>query len=354
MKKRPIEFLIYASGVLLVLASLLILIQLDEIWMPIFLLLKAILIPLFIAIFITYLLYPIVERLHDQGLPRTFSLLLIYLLFFGGTGFAVYKGAPVMIAQLNELSEQIPVLAETYNGALSHIHRHTSHWPDRLHERLDRFIVQSETYAANGAERMILSCKVLFDYALVAALIPFLVFYMVKDINTMKRAAWYLTPPKFRKRGYAFVRAVDNSLGDYIRGQLFVCSLIGGAAAIIFWLFHIPYPLVLGVLIGATNVIPYFGPIIGAVPALIIAFTVSVKSVIIVMITVAVLQFLESNVLSPIIVGRSLHMHPVVIMLVLLAGGELFGLIGMILAVPSAAIIRVIIVQYIHMRRSVH
>ncbi|MCY7585834.1 AI-2E family transporter, partial [Bacillus safensis] len=77
-------------------------------------------------------------------------------------------------------------------------------------------------------ERMILSCKVLFDYALVAALIPFLVFYMVKDMNTMKRAAWYLTPPSFRKRGKAFVKAVDESLGDYIRGQLLVCSLIGG------------------------------------------------------------------------------------------------------------------------------
>lgn len=124
-----------------------------------------------------------------------------------------------MIAQLNELSEQIPVIAETYNGALSHIHHHTSHWPDGLHDRLDRFIVQSETYAANSAERMILSCKVLFDYALVAALIPFLVFYMVKDMSTMKRAAWYLTPPSFRKRGHAFVKAVDESLGDYIRGH---------------------------------------------------------------------------------------------------------------------------------------
>ncbi|MDR6747155.1 MULTISPECIES: AI-2E family transporter [Bacillus] len=354
MKKRPIQFLIYAAGVLLVLASLLILLQLDELWMPIFLLLKAVLIPLLIAIFISYLLYPIVEKLHAGGLPRTVSLLLIYVLFFGGIGLAVYKGAPVMIKQLNELSEQIPVLAETYNGALSHIHHHTNHWPDGLHDRLDRLIVQSETYAANGAERMILSCKVLLDYALVAALIPFLVFYMVKDMNTMKRAAWYLTPPSFRKRGHAFVKAVDESLGNYIRGQLLVCSLIGGAAAIVLWLFHIPYPLVLGMLIGATNVIPYFGPIIGAVPAVFIAFTISVKSVMIVLITVAVLQFLESNVLSPIIVGRSLHMHPVVIMLVLLAGGELFGLIGMILAVPTAAIIRVIIVQYILMRRSVH
>lgn len=237
MKKRPIQFLIYAAGVLLVLASLLILLQLDELWMPVFLLLKAVLIPLLIAIFISYLLYPIVERLHARGLPRTVSLLLIYVLFFGGIGFAVYKGAPVMIAQLNELSEQIPVIAETYNGALSHIHHHTSHWPDGLHDRLDRLIVQSETYAANSAERMILSCKVLFDYALVAALIPFLVFYMVKDMNTMKRAAWYLTPPSFRKRGHAFVKAVDESLGDYIRGQLLVCSLIGVQQPLCFGFF---------------------------------------------------------------------------------------------------------------------
>ena len=96
---------------------------------------------------------------------------------FLAIGFAATKGAPVAITQLNELSEQIPVLAETYNGALSHIHRHTSHWPDGLHDRLDRLIVQSETYAANGAERMILSCKVLLDYALVAALFLSLSLY---------------------------------------------------------------------------------------------------------------------------------------------------------------------------------
>ncbi|MGV2541802.1 AI-2E family transporter, partial [Bacillus pumilus] len=99
-----------------------------------------------------------------------------------------------------------------------HIHRHISHWPVGLHDRLDRLIVQSETYAANGAERMILSCKLLLDYALVAALISFLVFYMVNYMHTMYRAAWYLTPPSFRKRGHAVVKAVDESLGKYIRG----------------------------------------------------------------------------------------------------------------------------------------
>lgn len=92
MKKRPIEFLIYAAGVLLVLASLLILVQLDELWMPIFLLLKAVLIPLLIAIFISYLLYPIVERLHKRGLPRTVSLLLIYVLFLAALVWLCIKG----------------------------------------------------------------------------------------------------------------------------------------------------------------------------------------------------------------------------------------------------------------------
>lgn len=91
MKKRPIQFLIYAAGILLVLASLLILLQLDELWMPVFLLLKAVLIPLLIAIFISYLLYPIVERLHARGLPRTVSLLLIYVLFLAGLGLRFIK-----------------------------------------------------------------------------------------------------------------------------------------------------------------------------------------------------------------------------------------------------------------------
>ena len=118
--------------------------------------------------------------------------------------------------------------------------------------------------------------------------------------------------------------------------------LLGLIAGVSFWLFGLPYPLIL-VAIGITNVIPYFGPFIGAVPSLLLSLAISAKAVIIVIVTIFILQFIEGNILSPLIVGRSLRMHPVVIMLALLAGGELAGIPGMILAVPAAAVLKVTI-----------
>lgn len=166
----------------------------------------------------------------------------------------------------------------------------------------------------------------------------------------MKKTVWYLTPKSWRKRGSAFLRDVDDSLGDYIRGQLLVCLILGVIAGISFWVFGLPYPLILGLISGVTNVIPYFGPFIGAVPALLIAMTISVKAVLVVVITVFILQFMEGNILSPFIVGRSLKMHPVVIMLALLAGGELAGIVGMILAVPATAVLKVMVIHFLRMR----
>ena len=111
------------------------------------------------------------------------------------------------------------------------------------------------------------------------------------------------------------------------------------------WFYHVPYALLLGVIIGVTNIIPYIGPIIGAVPAAIIAATISIKLVITIVIIIFVLQFLEGNVLSPLIVGKSLHIHPLFIMLALLLGGEFGGVLGLILAVPILAVVKISILH---------
>ncbi|MCY7801323.1 AI-2E family transporter [Bacillus haynesii] len=352
MLKKPLQLLMWVSIFMLLLLTVYIFLQLRMIWEPVCVLLKSILIPLAIAVFITYLLLPVVEKIHRAGVPRTLSILLIYVLFFAGLGYAFYKGVPILIKQLTELSEGIPVLAASYESMLDQLHHHTDGWPDGMHDRIDRFVNQTEEFVASWVERTIRSIRFVFDYMLVAAIIPFLVFYMVKDIDTMKKAVWYLTPSSWRARGSEFIRDVDDSLGDYIRGQLFVCLVIGLGASLSFWFFDLPYPLILGLVIGATNVIPYFGPVIGAIPAVMVAAALSSRLVFVVIITILILQFIEGNILGPLVVGKSLHMHPVVIMLGLLAGGELAGIIGMILAVPVMAVIKVMLVHFLAARKA--
>ena len=134
-----------------------------------------------------------------------------------------------------------------------------------------------------------------------------------------------MTPRKWRQSGTILLRDIDKSLGSYIRGQILVCAIIGAVSTILFWIFDMKYPLLLGSIIGITNVIPYFGPVIGAIPAMLIAATMSVKMIVIVIVVILLLQFLEGNILSPLIVGKSLHIHPLVIMFALIRRGRNLG-----------------------------
>jgi predicted PurR-regulated permease PerM len=330
---------------LLLLIAIYVFLKIGNVWMPILKVAAIIIFPFAIAAFITYLLHPIVEKLHEKGLHRGLSILVIYLIFFGGIGFALYKGIPAIIDQLKDLSESAPVFAEQYRGWITQLQDQTRAWPDglqtRIYDGIDAFEKKLDSLLT-----MIVNMSINFlNSALIMMLIPFIAFYMLKDFPLIKRAVWYITPKKWRKKGTLFLKDVDESLGNYIRGQLLVCVIIGSVSALMFWTFHLKYSLLLGLIVGVTNVIPYFGPIIGAVPAVIIATTMSVKMVLITLVIVFGLQFLEGNILSPLIVGKSLHMHPLVIMLALTTGGEIGGILGLILAVPVLVVLKVGIIH---------
>jgi predicted PurR-regulated permease PerM len=321
-------------------------IRMKEVWLPVVDLFVTALIPFFIAAFITYLLHPLVEYIHEKGIPRWAAILLIYFLFFGGIGYGLYKGIPLFIQQLKDLSESLPALIETYRNWTKQIHNQTSAWPMEIHTRIEAMLIQLEQIAANALTMVINGVKGLVNSAMLFLLIPFIVFYMLKDIDQLKKAVWYITPKRWREPGIAFLKDVDESLGNYIRGQLFVGLVIGSVAAFLLWIVGMDYPLLLGFIIGATNIIPYFGPFIGAIPAVILAVTVSQKMVLIVAVIIFLLQFLEGNILSPLIVGKSLHMHPLVIMFALFFGGEIAGVLGLIIAVPLLAVLKVALLHW--------
>jgi predicted PurR-regulated permease PerM len=319
--------------------------KIGMVWQPILKIMLTVLFPFLVAGLITYLLHPLVEKIHQMGLHRGLAVMFIYTLFFGGIGFALYKGIPVFIRQIRDLTENLPQFANQYRFWLKEIQNHTSEWPMGIHERIEEGIVGFEERLERLLSTIMNRMVNIFNSIFVIAIIPFIAFYMLKDINVLKKAAWYLTPRKWRHQGILFLRDVNESLGSYIRGQLLVCVIIGTVSSILFWVIDMKYPLLLGFIIGITNVIPYFGPVIGAIPAVIIAATVSMKMVLFIVIIIFALQFLEGNILSPLIVGKSLHMHPLMIMMALLAGGEVSGVVGLILAVPILAIIKVAILH---------
>ncbi|MBT2702227.1 AI-2E family transporter [Chryseobacterium sp. ISL-80] len=336
----------YRLGFLLLLFIVLfVFIKLQSLWVPVLQILISLLIPFSVAAFITYLLHPIVESLHQRGLHRGVSILIIYILFFGGAGFAFYKGIPALIRQLRDLTENAPYFAEQYKQMVNNVVDQTSTWPAGIHERIEDGINSMEQWLDGVLAGTMSFLMEIINSILTIAVIPFIAFYMLKDFDAMKKAAWYMTPRQWRQPGARFLHDVDKSLGSYIRGQLLICLIIGVLSSLFFWLAGIKYSLLLGAIVGITNVIPYFGPIIGAIPAVIIAATMSVKMVLLSLVIVFSLQFLEGNILSPLIVGKSLHMHPLMIMFALLAGEEVGGILGLILAVPVLVVLRAALIH---------
>ncbi|BCB04931.1 AI-2E family transporter [Bacillus sp. KH172YL63] len=346
MEKRSYTKWIYRLSFALITALFLyILYLLRPVWHPVLVVIFFSLLPFLIGAFIAYLLHPVVEKLHEAGIHRGIAIMLIYLLFFGGIGYGIYKGTPAIIHQLKDLSENAPLFTKQYQGWLKVVQSETSTWPDGIQDQLEERIDGLEAWVTGLVTVVLATVMKFMNSLLLVAIIPFVSFYLLKDITKVKAFLWRLTPKKWRKSAISFSRDVDESLGGYIRGQLLVCLIIGGLSAGTLWLIGMKYPLILGLIIGVTNVIPYFGPIIGAVPAVLVASTISLDMVMYVVIMVVVLQFLEGNILSPLIVGKSLHMHPLFIMAALILGGEVGGVIGMIVAVPILAVVKVAILH---------
>ncbi|ENH97614.1 permease [Gracilibacillus halophilus YIM-C55.5] len=297
--------------------------------------------PFLIAGLIAYLLHPIVEKLHRYHMPRTLAILLIYLIFFGALGIGVYYFFPTMMEQIRQLQANIPDLMEVYRGLIYDLYSRTSFLSEAFHDKLDQLFQEIENDIGERITSFIRNIPVLFDLLIMFAVIPILAFYFLKDYERLGRQAMKIIPRRYQAFTTHLIDKVEDSLGQYLRGQILVCFLVGLAAFLLFKLVGMNYALVLAIIIGLTNFIPYFGPIIGAIPAVLIALTISTKMMIYVLLSVLIVQLLEGNLLSPYIVGRSIHIHPIYLIFVLFLAAKLSGVIGMIFAVPLLAMARV-------------
>jgi len=192
----------------------------------------------------------------------------------------------------------------------------------------------------------------IFDFIVIITVIPVLVFYFLKDYHQIKTYFKKILPIKYRPIISGLIDTIDESLGGYIRGQLLVAAFVSLLTLIVFHLLGVKYALLLAIIMGLTNIIPYFGPIIGAVPAVAITITASTKLAIFVIIAVFIIQIVESNFISPYIVGKTMNIHPVAIIFALLLGGKIYGIIGMIIAVPLLTILKEVTSHLITFRRA--
>ncbi|WP_373892893.1 AI-2E family transporter [Virgibacillus natechei] len=349
--KKAIRFLYWIVTGIFVFLFFYLLVKLFPLYGAVFSFILRLLSPFLVSGLIAYLLYPVIKKLHSYNIPRGLAILSIYLLFFGASAYLIYRVYPAVIHQLHDLNEQLPFFIEMYEDLIYQLYEYTSFLPETVHDKIDGLITRVETGVENILDRFVGGVTRIFDAIIFLTVIPVLVFYFLKDYNKLKDYFKKFIPRKYRPQTGKLVNDVDKSLGNYIRGQLIVSLFVSLTSWIVFQLLNINYALLLAIIMGITNLIPYFGPIIGAVPVVAIALATSWKLVIFVLIAIFAIQIIEGNLLSPYIVGKSIKIHPIAIIFALLLGGQLFGVVGMIVAVPLLTICKVITKHVIAMRR---
>lgn len=310
--------------------------------------------PFVLAFIIAYLLHPLVRRFTRRRVPRPVAVILAYTLFLAVATVAVLRVAPEVVVQMRELARQLPQWATAYQQWLDWFHLQVYQLPDGIRQGISASIAHMETRTQRWMMSWLNGLDDRFKQAMILFVAPFIAYYILRDYGRLKKTVLEVVPRHHRRRVLRVLRDIDRTLGSYIRGQLLVCLVVGVLAYIGYRLIDLPYPLFLAVMVGITNIIPYFGPILGMIPALLVAVTVSGKMALMVVAVNFVIQFIEGNIASPLIVGRTLHLHPLWIIFALLAGGELGGIVGMIFAVPVFAVLKVLVqhaVMYAAVRR---
>ena len=171
---------------------------------------------------------------------------------------------------------------------------------------------------------------------------PLIIYYFLCDSEKMINKALIIFPPEGRNVIKKIIVDIDKVLGRYILSQLILCGIITVASFLILMFMKVDFPLILSLINGVFNIIPYFGPIFGVIPAILIALLISPKTALYTALWLFALQQIEGSILSPKIIGDSISMHPLTVIVLLMIGGELGGILGMILAVPIGVVIKVV------------
>jgi predicted PurR-regulated permease PerM len=308
-----------------------------------------IILPFLLAVPIAYIVKPVALRLQNRRIPCGAAILLVYLLFLLAFAAACIFFFPELINNTRELLNTLPDIMKRYeqllNGFLTAIR--TSDWSDDVKEMLFReiqnVIALTQAYTARMLEKTL---GMVFDTVnlIVNITISMVVaYYFIKDAAHFKALAFSLVPRRWRNGLTDVGSEINGILSSFIQGQLLTALIVGAMETVGLLLVQVKYPLVLGMIGGLANIIPYFGPYIGAVPAVAVALIQSPLKVLWVVLVFAVVQQIDNSFISPKIIEGRLGLHPVATILAVLVGGEFFGVPGMLLSVPVMAVIKVIL-----------
>lgn len=311
--------------------------------------------PFLFAIIIAYTLNPLVSYIEKKGIKRLWSVFIVYLAIAGVIFVFSVTLVPKITYEVKKLMESLPELGNysyeyiynkyvNYNNNIDNLPEEFQRVKDILkfnENRLEDFVIK----AVSSVTNFMLSA---FSKVVNMVLTLILAFYFLKDADSFKKMLILSIPKAIRKETLNIAKDIDKVLGGFIRGQLIVAGIVGLLTTISLLILKVEFAVIVGIIAGIANIIPYFGPIVGIIPAAIFASLGGLNKVLWVVGVFILIQQVESAVISPKIISDKVGVHPIVVILSLLIGGKFFGLLGMLLAVPVAAVIKVTVKHFVN------
>ncbi len=303
------------------------------------------------GILTAYLVLPAVRRLNAR-LPLWAALTIVYAAIAAAVVIAVWVLVPPLTTQLQQLITDVPAMQRTVESYLSTTHNPViTHMPPPLRG----YVAKIPAQAAVEVQRLSFSLTAsvlpaVLSLATIAALvvaIPVVSLYMLAESAMAKRFFARTIAPAYRSLAMDVLADIDAVLGGFVRGQLIVAGAVAVMAIAALALLHVPYAVLIGAWAGLADVVPYIGPFAGAIPAAMVAlFTNGWPNMVLVVLAFTAINQIEAHLLGPRIVGSTTKVSPLAVIFALLIGAHVLGLLGLLIAVPLAGVIRAVFVRF--------
>ncbi|EEK83190.1 hypothetical protein bcere0010_31380 [Bacillus cereus ATCC 4342] len=346
---REHNYLAVLLGFALLFINILLLTKISFVFTPFIVFLKTIFFPVLLAGVLFYILHPFVSLLEKKGVSRIVSIASIYLIVIGLFVFLVLTVIPIIKDQIDALIDNLPYFGHEIERAARRFGE--SNLLGKIQENLNinvanmvkDYTVDFTKSLSSVTGNVTGFLSTITEVVLTFVMVPFILFYLLKDGEQLPNHFLKFISEQRRPAAMRILDDMHYAISSYIRGQIIVSLFIGIMLLIGYLIIGIKYAVLLAILAMIVNIVPYVGPIIAITPALIIAFIDSPAMVLKVIIVMMVVQLAEGKFISPQVMGKKLDIHPITIIFIILTAGNLFGIMGVILAIPGYAILKVLV-----------
>lgn len=303
----------------------------------------------FVAIIFATALEPAVNWMNRIRIPRSLAVLILYLVIFLVLSLIMVLMVPPLIAQVTELARSFPYYYDKLLSAFSYV---SGTGQDQVASTLQQSLQNLGSHLTEATSSIISTLVGIFGGILQFLVLLTIAFYLVVDEDGIMRFVRSITPSTYQPYIIQMMRRLKAKLGSWLRGQLLLMLIIAILTYIGLRLLGAQYALLLALWAGTTEIIPYVGPILGAIPAIFLALSVSPLQALLIMGLYIVIQQLENSIIVPMVMRRTVGLNPIVTIVAIVIGAKLGGVVGAIISIPVAVSVGVFLSDFFEKRLS--